>query len=197
MAQKSRYGSQLFKEDRIKMTQFKPTISGNPEKMVGEFNRFMENIADEREKKQNEFNARINEDRDNKLRRQERISFNLARISPSTSMTLAATALAGTSLDLKDHFIDEASRYQQAFGDFLIEKTGANPGGRMVMMKIKMGEEEEPEQIDPNELPVFQYQAVSLTQSVNSAFPDLGILAIYNLLFIAGSFRAFGRYDLR
>jgi ABC-type transport system involved in multi-copper enzyme maturation permease subunit len=197
MAQKSRYGSQLFKEDRVKMAQFKPSSSGDPEKMVGEFNRHMENIADEREKKQNEFNARINEDRDNKLRRQERLSFNLARISPSTSMTLAATTLAGTSLDLKDHFIDEASRYQQAFGDFLVEKTGANPGGRMVMMKIKLGEEEEPKQIDPNELPIFRYKPVSLAQSVNAAFPDLGILAIYNLLFIAGSFRAFGRYDLR
>jgi len=197
IAQKTRYSSQLFKEDRIKMTQFRPTSSGDPEKMVGEFNRFMEDIADEREKKQNEFNARINEDRDNKLRRQERISFNLARVSPSTSMTLAATALAGTSLDLKNHFIDEATDYQKAFGDFMAEKTGAKPGGRMMMMKIKLGDEEEPKQIDPNELPEFRYHSLPLAQSVNAAFPDLGILAIYNLLFIAGSFRAFGRYDLR
>ena len=197
IAQKTRYSSQLFKEDRAKMAQFQPTDTGDPEKMVSEFNRYMENIADEREKKQGEFNARINEDRDNKLRIQQRLSFNLARISPSTSMTLASATLAGTSLELKDHFIDEASKYQQAFGDFMTEKTGSNPGGRMMMMKIRIGNEEEPEPIDPDELPVFRYQPVSLAQSVKSAFPDLGLLAIYNLLFIAGSFRAFGRYDLR
>jgi ABC-type transport system involved in multi-copper enzyme maturation permease subunit len=197
ISQKAKFGSQLFKEERVKMTQFQPTASGDPEKMVNEFNRFMEDIADEREKKQNEFNARLNEDRDNKLRRQEKLSFNFARISPSTSMTLAATAMAGTSLDLKDHFADEASKYQKAFGDFMVEKTGSNPGGRMMMMKIKMGEEEEPEQIDPDELPGFRYQSVSLAQSAKSALPDLGLLAIYNLIFIAGSFRAFGRYDLR
>ncbi|UCC81083.1 MAG: ABC transporter permease subunit [Candidatus Zixiibacteriota bacterium] len=197
IARKAKFSSQLFKEERVKMTQFQPTSTGDPEKMVSEFNRFMEDIADEREKKENEFNARINEDRDNKLRRQEGFSFNLARISPSTSMTLAATAMAGTSLELKDHFIDEALKYQKAFGDFMTEKTGSNPGGRMVMMKIKMGEEEEPEPIDPGELPVFRYQPVSLAQSVKSTLPDLGLLAVYNLIFIAGSFRAFGRYDLR
>ena len=197
IAQKTRYSSQLFKEDRAKMAQFQPTDTGDPEKMVSEFNRYMENIADEREKKQGEFNARINEDRDNKLRIQQRLSFNLARISPSTSMTLASANMAGTSLELKDHFIDEASKYQKAFGDFMTEKTGSNPGGRMMMMKIRIGDEEEPEPIDPDELPVFRYQPVSLAQSVKSAFPDLGLLAIYNLLFIAGSFRAFGRYDLR
>jgi len=196
-AQKTRYSSRLFKEDRAKMARFQPTDSGDPEKMVGEFNRFMEEIADEREKKQNEFNARINEERDNKLRKQEKLSFSLARISPSTSMTLAVTSLAGTSLNLKDHFIDEALAYQRAFGDFLIDKTGSNPGGRMMMMKIKIGEEEEPEPIDHNELPVFRYKPISLAQSVDSAFPELGLLAIYNLIFIAGSFRAFGRYDLR
>jgi hypothetical protein len=179
------------------MARFQPTDSGDPEKMVAEFNRFMEDIADERENRQDEFNARINEERDNKLRQQERLSFSLARISPSTSMTLAVTSLAGTSLNLKDHFTDEALAYQKAFGDFLIDKTGSNPGGRMMMMKIKIGEEEEPEPIDPNELPVFRYKPISLAQSVVSAFPDLGLLAIYNLIFIAGSFRAFGRYDLR
>lgn len=197
IARKTKHSSQLYKEDRAKMAKFKPVNSDDPEKMVEEFNRFMENIADERDQKEKTFNARINEERDNKLRRQQRLSFDLARISPSTSLTLAATSLAGTSLELKNHFADEASKYQKAFGDFMVDKTGSNPGGRMMMMKIKLGEEKETEQIDPNELPVFQYKPLSLAHSVEAAFPDLGLLAIYNLLFIAGSFRAFGRYDLR
>ncbi|MEE9553881.1 MAG: ABC transporter permease [candidate division Zixibacteria bacterium] len=196
-AQKSRYSSQLFKEDKTKMSQFKPSDIDDPEIMVDEFNRFMENIADERDEKMNRFAERINEERSNKLRERQKLSLALARISPTTSMTLAVTTLAGTSLMLKNHYRDEAARYQKSYGDFMKEKAGMNPGGHVMRIKMMMDDEEEPEQINPSELPVFNYKKASVFSAAKTASLDLLFLVIYILLFLTGSFWAFGKYDLR
>ena len=196
-SQKNRLASQLWQEDKTKMVGFKPENSSDPEKMVEEFNRFMENLADEREQKTQEFAARLNEDKYNRQKKQQNLAFTLARLSPSTSMTLAATSLAGTSLELKNRYQDEAMAYQQAYGKFIKEKTDMNPGGRMIMVKMNMDEGEKPAPINPYELPEFEYKPISLAKSFQSAITDIGLLALYNFIFFAGAFLAFNRYDLR
>jgi len=196
-AQKNRLGSQLWQEDRTKMAGFKPENTNDPEKMVEEFNRFMENLADEREQKTGEFARHLNEDKYNRQKKQQNLAFTLARLSPSTSMTLAATSLAGTSMELKNRYQEEAMAYQQAYGKFIKEKTGLNPGGRMIMVKVSMDDGEKPQPINPYELPEFDYKPISLTESFQSAIADIGLLTLYNLIFFAGAFVAFNRYDLR
>ncbi|MCP4580743.1 MAG: ABC transporter permease subunit [candidate division Zixibacteria bacterium] len=196
-SQKNRYSSQLWQEDKTKMTGFKPDNSDDPEKMVEEFNRFMEKLADDREQKMMEFSSRLNEDRFNRQTKQQNLVFTLARISPATSMKLAATSLAGTSLDLKNHYQEEAMAYQQAYGKFIKEKTGINTGGRMIMVKMTMDDGEQPDPINPYDLPKFDYKPIPLSESVESSIIDMGILILYNLMFFAGAILAFGRYDVR
>jgi len=193
-AKKSRFARQLWEENRAKMASFKPSISGNAELMMQEFNRFMEELGDERDSKMAEYAGRLNEDRDNYVRRQEKLAFNLARVSPSASLTLAAAALAGTSLPLQNRFNDEANAYQETYGQFIKDKTGMNPGGAMIVLKMS---DEEPEPIDPHELPDFQYAGFRLSESLDSAVVDMGILLFFNLIFFFGSFAAFVRYDVR
>jgi hypothetical protein len=101
---------------------------------------------------------------------------------------------------LKNHYTDEANLYQQTYAAFMKEKTGFNPGGRMMRIKESIGgdgEEEQPKPIDPNELPGFQYQEIGLGDAVTDALPDIGLLLVYSLLAFAGSLAAFNRYDLR
>jgi len=195
--QKNRLSSQLWQEDKAKMPGFKPENSSDPEKMVEEFNRFMEDLADQREQKTREFAERLNEDKYNRQKKQQDLAFALARLSPSTSMTLAATSLAGTSMDLKNRYQAEAMDYQQAYGKFIKEKTGINPGGRMIMVKMTMDDAEKPEPINPYELPQFEYKPIAFAESFHSALSDIGLLVLYNLVFFAGAFLAFNRYDLR
>ena len=64
-------------------------------------------------------------------------------------------------------------------------------------MRFGNDEEEEPEPIDPNELPVFQYQPPDAASTISEALPDLGLLALFNVMFFAGAFVAFLRYDVR
>lgn len=198
-SQKNRLRSQLWAEDRKKMGQFKPTSADDPQQMVSQFNKFMSDIADEREKKMNELASRLNEDRHNKQTVQERLAFGIARLSPTAAFSLASTNLAGTSMELKAHYLNEAAAYQKAYSEFMQSKTGMNIGGGAMVFRIKRGdgEEEEEKPIDPHELPEFQYAGIPLATVVNAALPDMGLLALFNFIFFTGAFVAFLRYDLR
>jgi len=197
LSKKRVYSSQLWNEDGDKMSTFKPSNTEDPEVMVSEFNRFMGDIAKDRREKMNEFSGRLNEDRHNRQVEQQKLAFNLARISPATSLTLATSTLAGTSIDLKNHFRDEATEYQTTYADFIEEKTGTNPEGRIITIKIGAEDEEAPEPIDPTEIPEYVYKPVSLAQAFGTAVVDMGLLAIFNLVFFFGAFIAFKRYDVR
>jgi hypothetical protein len=157
----------------------------------------MQKNADERDKKMREFSGRLNEERRNRQLAQERLAFALARISPTAAFSLAATNLAGTSIKLKEHFVNEATAYQQAYASFMKEKTGMNLGGGFIMMRVVEGEEQEKKPIDPHELPAFVYRDPSSQEVIQAAVPDIGLLAVFNLIFFAGAFVAFQRYDLR
>ncbi|MFC2173948.1 ABC transporter permease [Acidobacteriota bacterium] len=197
--QKSRQQAQLWKESMDKMSEFKPSQSEDPEKIMQEFNGFMDDQAKEREKVMKALTDRLNEDRRNRQVRQERLTFGLARISPSASFSLAAANLSGTSIDMKQHFVDEATAYQETFGKFMLEKTGMNLGGRVIYFKMKRGdgEEEEEKLIDPRELPEFFFRPEPVAAVMKRAVVDVGLLILYNIAFFVGAFVAFMRYDVR
>lgn len=198
-AQKAKFQQQQWQEDRAGWANFKPTGgTDDPEKAMDELNRFMNDQADAREKKSQEFNSRLNEQRYNKQREQQTLALNLARISPAASLSLSLTNLAGTSVDLKDHYADEAQNYQGVYGNFMKEKTGTNPGGRMMMFRMAVEDDKEkPEPINPQELPEFKYNAISTGRAVSAAMLDMGLLGLFNLIFFAGAFVSFLKYDVR
>ena len=198
-SEKARFQQQQWQEDRAGWGNFKPTVGDDPEAAMKELNRFMEEQADIREKKMQEFSSRLNEQRYNKQLEQQRLAFGLARISPAAALSLGVTTLAGTSIDLKGHYNEEAKAYQTEYGKFMKDKTGTNPGGRMMVFRIKVeGEEEKaPEPINPQELPQFKYNAAGLSEAFSSAALDIGVLAFFNLIFFAGAFVSFLRYDVR
>jgi len=196
--QKSKFRTQLWEEDREKISEFKPAQNNDPQLMVQDFNKFMQKLADDREIKINEFNRRLNETRENKQLARETLALSLARISPAALLTLAATNLAGTASQQKNHFGTEAAAYQKQFSQFMVEKTGLNVGGRVMVFKMKQeGNEEEEKPIDSRELPIFYYQSPALGQTFNQAISDMGILLIFNLLFFVGAVLTFLKFDIR
>ena len=63
---------------------------------------------------------------------------------------------------------------------------------------FKIGDdEEEPDPIDPSEMPGFQFTHTGTVKALASSVIDLGLLALFNLIFFAGAFISFLRYDLR
>jgi hypothetical protein len=198
-AQKATFSRQLWREFRDELNSFKPPEqedSEDIEALMTAFNQYMDSATTKRDGKMDEFAGRLNEERFNRQKVQERVAFNLARISPAASLSLAASTLAGTSIDLKNRFHEEARAYRETFNAFMKEKTGINVGGRMIMFKMN-DDEETPEPIDPGEIPAFQFLSAGFAGAVAASAVDIGILILFNLVFFAGAFIGFLRYDLR
>jgi ABC-type transport system involved in multi-copper enzyme maturation permease subunit len=200
---KSTLGIQLAAEFDDGMGQF--TVQGNadPEELMSQLNTYIDSLNDVRDMKMQALASRLNEDRSNRRQTQEKLAFNLARISPATSLSLATSHLAGTSLALKNRFANQSRLYQGAFGEFMVEKTGMNTGGLIKLRTSKScgggddEEDEEPKPINPEELPKPVLSSITFAESIYPALTDITVLIIYNFVFFSGAFIAFMRYDLR
>jgi ABC-type transport system involved in multi-copper enzyme maturation permease subunit len=193
--EKSTYLSQLWDEDMKKMDEFRRSPAGRAdtrEERRRLWRAYMSELANERTEKLDAFSQRLNEDRRNRDLGRQRLALGIARISPASVFTLAATTLAGTSLKLKNRFDQSARAYRDAYTRFLEEKTGSAMTGWWMR-----GESENEEEIDPYELPAFKYEAAGLSDHVTGAIPDLVILLLFNVVFFVGAFVAFLKYDVR
>lgn len=196
---KSKFQRQAWEEDQKKLMTWQeenqPAEGEDTQEWFGRFRKEMDALGEDRNDRIAEFSARLNEERRNREAVQQKVALGIARISPTSVFTLATTNLAGTSLSLKQRYQEEAARYQTQYAAFLTEKTGDSPSG--IIIRIGEEEEEEPDPIDPYELPAFTYEGPSTDETTSRALPDLGLLALFNLLFFAGSFIAFLKYDVR
>jgi ABC-type transport system involved in multi-copper enzyme maturation permease subunit len=192
---KGRYNGQLWNENRGKISNFKSSNTQRPDLMLGEFEKFMDGLANDKDQKLREYSAKLDEDHDNKVNRQTALSLGLARLSPAASFSLAVSTLAGTSLSLKEIFQRQAEGYQQSFAKFMVAKTGVNSGG--FRMRIVSGNEAKPKPINPYELPAFEFRPPLLSEQIASVVPEWGILLLGMLILFAGSFISFLRYDVR
>ena len=196
---KNRFMAQLWLEDREKMQDYSvenpPPQGGDMQAWMDEFRAFMTELSDARNDRMMEFGGRLNEDRQNREVVRQRVALGIARLSPTAVFSLASTDLAGTSLDLKQRYIEMANRYQESYAQFIREKTGT-AGGFMFTMRGGQ-QEEEPPPIDPYELPVFEYQEPTANTLINDSLVDIALLALFNIVFFIGAFVAFLRYDVR
>jgi ABC-type transport system involved in multi-copper enzyme maturation permease subunit len=193
---RGRLSAQLWGEDRRKMANYSPAKGTPMDSMMQGFQKFMGDIADARDKKINTYDTQLQEDRNNKLAVQTKLAVGLAQISPAATFSLAASALAGTSLALKNDYLTQALAYQKAYANFMISKTGMNTGGGMVM-RMSQDDGPKPKPINPDELPVFSYVPPKFAAIVPEVSREWGILLLFGLAFFGGSFMAFSKYDLR
>jgi len=197
-SQKARFATQLRDEyiDGLSQGSFSMADPGGDP--VKRLNEYMDSLTNVREAKMDEFSGRLNEDRRNRQEQQSRLAFSLARVSPTASLTTAISHLAGTSLALNEYFYGESQAYSSTFGEFKRQKTGFNSGASLRVIAIRDGEDrEEPEPIDASEIPQFEFRPQGISEALGESAVDIGLLAFFNLLFFAGAFVAFSRYDLR
>jgi hypothetical protein len=198
--QKSILAAQLQKDFRAGMMNVPmPSANSDGAFHLDAINGYIDSLNGIRWAKMDELTSRLEEQRHNGQSVQTRLAMGIARISPVTSYSLAVTELAGTSTELKDRFYDEAMGYQDQFGAFIKDKTGMNLGsGIRVRANIDDGSEPaKPEPIDPHEMPEFQFNNINRQEAIEAAMVDMGLLALFNIIFFAGAFIAFLRYDVR
>lgn len=196
-AEKATLESQLAAEYVKEITTFSVTGTDNAENAVNEFLLFSDNLADEHEAKVLELSAHLNERRFNQQQEQQALAFSFARISPAASLSLAVSALAGTSISLERHYHDQAAAYQSTYREFIDNKIGLGTGGSKDIVGSFVKSHRQLDSVDPNELPQFLYEPTSLSESLGATAMDMGLLVLFNLLFFSGAFVAFLGYDVR
>ncbi len=202
--EKNRFTAQLWQEDRPKLSEFvqrgiavQRGGGGETDMMqwMEDFQDFMNDLSDVREEKFDEFARRLNEDRQNRDMARQSLALGIARLSPTSVFSLATSNLAGTSLALKARYLESANRYRDSYAQFIEDETGRKS---RVSITFRTGQEqEEPDPIDPYEMPVFEYGGPLTRDLIGGSMIDLGLLALFNVIFFTGAFVAFLRYDVR
>ncbi len=151
----------------------------------------------------NAFRTKLNEDLRNRKAELQRSAFTLSRLSPASAFQLTAMNLAGTNIDLKSRYEDSMASYRSeliAYGRRKQKESGTTGGIRITIdseagLNISTGRDKGT--LDFSDMPRFQPPRRSLAQATAPAVVDLGLLALYSLLALAGAFVRFLRYDVR
>ena len=157
---------------------------------------YMKKMREESEIRSQElakYDAFLNEDWRNRQAVREKLGFSLSRFSPASAYQLAAMNLAGTDLNLKSNYEDQLRIYSGIFNKFRSKKEAE--GGRNSY--INLLNDSKPEPLDLSEMPEFEFVNPDLNEILQSVIIDIGIISIYILMIIAGTFIAFIRYDVR
>lgn len=140
-----------------------------------------------------DYERQLNEDVRNQKADQERLAFNLSRISPSSAYQLAAMNLAGTHTSLKERYESAMESYRTVFTDFVNEKRKQE---RLDNNRSR-NSNQEPERLDLKELPRFKAPDHTFAEAVSPSIFDFGLLGMFTVVAFAGAFVSFIRYDVR
>ncbi|MCX6142851.1 MAG: ABC transporter permease subunit [Ignavibacteriales bacterium] len=177
------------------------SASVNDSGFVNAMAAFQDSLQKAREDARAEFYSRLDEDWRNKKDWQERWAFGISRVSPTAVFQIAAMNLAGTDVGMKFRYMQQLSRYRDAFAETIRKKTGSSADYFRIVIKRFSGgqndQEEKQKSLNPSELPEYVEQPRSLGDVMTASMFDMGLLVVLNALFIGGAFYAFLRFDLR
>jgi ABC-type transport system involved in multi-copper enzyme maturation permease subunit len=141
------------------------------------------------------------EDYHNKMLVQAFIGRNLTRFSPTVLYQRASEAVAGTGINHCVSLLKQVKEYQAELKEYIRSKDAEDPLSlHLIFPEVNSAAawntiSHAP--VDFATVPKFQQRNVALGQSLESAVWDIGLLVLFNLVFFAGAFVSFLRYDVR
>jgi len=164
---------------------------GVPPEKVQEYKNLVESIQVDLMTAINAKVKGLEADYQTKRRRQQRLAFNLARISPSSAMIFSALRLAKTGIAEHERFLNSVRIYKPVFGKWYVASKTQN----MEMMD----RERRPQPPKPSfeDMPRHEFVPETLGDSLYDIRYDLTIMVLLNIILFAGAFVSFLRYDVR
>jgi len=126
---------------------------------------------------------------------------NFTCISQTVVYQRACEAAAGTGINRSANIYQQIKSYQRQLGQFVHSKDAEDPDS----LHLLFDEEDTTERwtaiskrpVDFDTVPKFQERDLALGESLQLAIWDIGLLALYNLMFFVAAFVSFLRYDVR
>jgi hypothetical protein len=154
-----------------------------------------EGIQEEMQKVEDSYLARI--------QAQTRWSGIIARVSPLTSFNLAAFDLAAAGMEQETSLVEALKTYSQSWEEYSNEKQKAwrefmeeqrRSGGGFSFSSEDMARFR---LVDLSDYPRFDFEYMPFSQRLGLVYGDLGLLAVWNVLFFMGAYLSFLRYDVQ
>ncbi len=143
--------------------------------------RFLSQIEDNSGALERDYQAR--------KRAQEGLAINLSRISPASALMFSTMSLARTGLEEYDRFLASLRAYKSIFAKWISVQIQKHPrfsgsGGNRP-------------KIDLSDMPQLKFEPESLGKSLGRTLPDIGLMAVLIIVFFAGAYVSFLKYDVR
>ena len=133
-------------------------------------------------------NAALEEEHQAKSRKQQQLALNLSRISPVSTMTFGAMRLGKTGIEEHERFLNSVKTYKPAFTKWVNSK---------MMKSINFNDPANQPKPDISDMPRHEFKPESLRVSFAKALPDFLVMVLMIIVFFAGAFVSFLRYDVR
>jgi hypothetical protein len=120
---------------------------------------------------------------------QEQLAMLLTSFSPSANFVFAATDITETGIEADNYWARQAGEYSSEMGKYA--------QAQYQKEKEKNPAYDSNDYLDLRARPRFQYGPSGMADRVQALVPQAGMLLLFNLIFLAGAFVSFIRYDVR
>jgi ABC-type transport system involved in multi-copper enzyme maturation permease subunit len=135
------------------------------------------------------YNAALERDYQARKRSQETLAINLSRISPASALMFSTMSLARTGLDEHDRFLASLRAYKSMFANWINAQSMKN-------FKFDRARGDRPK-VDLADMPQHKFEPESLSKSLARTLPDIGLMFVLIIVFFAGAYVSFLKYDVR
>ena len=160
----------------------------NPTEWQEKFRSFLEEMQQDLTAQIDAKNKEFEDDYQAKRRTQQAIALNISRISPASSLSFGAMSLGLTGIHEHERFLNSIKSYKPEFTKWANSK---------LMQSINFKDPSNQPKPDISDMPRQEFRPENLRDSLYRALPDYAIMMFMIILFFAGAFVSFLKYDVR
>jgi ABC-type transport system involved in multi-copper enzyme maturation permease subunit len=162
--------------------------SGEDQKAYQEkFKKFLEDFQQDATSKIDENNAALERDYQARKRAQQNLAINLSRVSPASALTFSTMSLARTGIDEHERFLASIRAYKPIFTKWANSRMMQN-------LNFQTGETGK---VVLDDMPQHKFEPEGLSKSLARTLPDFGMMLFLIIVFFAGAYVSFLKYDVR
>ncbi|MBM3312853.1 MAG: DUF3526 domain-containing protein, partial [Candidatus Aminicenantes bacterium] len=160
----------------------------DPKVFQDKFKKYLEGLQNDLTGKIDANNAALERDYQLRKRSQERLAVNLSRVSPASALMFASMSLARTGVDEHERFLASIRSYKPSFTQWINPK---------MMQSINFQTGETTGKVSLSDMPQHKFEAEGLGKSLARTIPDFGVMLVLIVVFFAGAYVSFLKYDVR
>jgi len=132
---------------------------------------------------------KVSETFNERSKSQERLAMILTSLSPAANFVFIATDVSETGIEADNYWGRQSGEYQRQMGQYA--------EAQYQKEKEKNPAYDSNDYLNLRARPRFTYRPSSFAERFIGTMPQLGVLVLFNLLFLSGAVAAFQRYDVR